>query len=463
MRTFVSVAIAFVALGCSGKAPAPAPVPPAPSAAAGTQVDLEQSFMIPQKEGGGLSHTPAVVFTADGKRMVTATSEREVVIFEVGTRKLLRRIAFPEEVTDAVSIDGSGRYAVWAMKKGGIAVMEIDSEKIVARDEKLAVKWVAVSPDGRRVALSRDKEIEIRDLPGLKLRETLGGHEADVTNLAWSADGKLLGSTATDGRLLVHDGRKKVYEAKKGQPLHAVAFHPKGGFVAYGGNDQKVYQYGFSTEREEVISQNQPYWITCLGYSPDGGMIAVGDESCDIWLYRLKDKHLTFHNKHHVECWLSAVAWAPDNETFLFGCRPNSHAGKPAVYALNTQVEAARSESARRSREALLKAVDGHLAKVKDDGERKSLEAYRKSLADEEKLQGAQSLAFAPSDLSQLSAVLYSLQDFGGPKVELGGPGAAVKLPPELEKMAKEHQETLQKEMKQLSSQYCVNQWKVKK
>lgn len=486
MKTFAALALALslsLTPGCAQRSePEPAPtVQPvqepgpetAPVAAAGGEaqaVDLDASFRIPQSGGQSISHTPSVVFTQDGKRMLTATSDGEIVVFEVGTRRMVKRIKFPGEGSDGVSIDASGRYAVWALKKGGVAVMEIAAEKIVARDGKLTVNWIAVAPDAKTVAVTRGKELEIRDLKTLKRKQSVPGHQARINNVVWSRDGRRLGSVAEDGRVLVYEVEKqrKFYEVKKGAAMHAMAFRPGGTHVAYGGQDNQVYQYGFRTEKEEVISKGQPYWITCLGYSPDGEMIAVGDESCDIWLYRLKDNHLTFHNKHHVECWLSTVAWAPDNETFLFGCRPNSLAGKPSLHVELSRAEAARSAEARRSRRDLLAAVDKQLAAVKGEHQRKALEELRKSLLGEEKVGGAHpgGGVLAGATLGLLVEGVDSTMDLGALKLGDGGkapPASLDQLPKEVREMAQRHGETLQKEMKRVQSDFCVNQWKVKR
>ncbi|MBI3855905.1 MAG: WD40 repeat domain-containing protein [Planctomycetes bacterium] len=462
----IALVLAF-AVGCSPSAvpstqAGPGAAPPAAVVAGDSPVELEASFLIPQKEGQSLSHTPSVVFTADGRRMVTATSDREIVEFDVASRKLLKKIPFPGEVTDAVSIDAGGRLAVWVLKKGGMAVMDIASAKIVARDEHLASKWVALSPDGRRVAVSTGTQVSLHELPSLKLAESLQPHDDEVTNLAWSGNGRLLGSTSKDGTIRVRDveAKRTIHEAKKAGALYALAFHPGGGFVAYGGDEKKIYQFEFGTSKEDVIAEGQPFWITCLGYSPDGSKLTAGDESCDIWLFTLKDKKLAFHSKHHVECWLSSVAWAPDKETFLFGCRPNSLAGRPALWAENQRAEAARSDAVRRCRDELLKGIDKELAATKDPEAKKSLDAYRASLKGEESLQtmnqlgGWEGLTLNGAYFQSDAAVVQtkSVQSAAAP----------AKLPPALQKLAQDHETELQNEMKRLGTSYCVNQYRIK-
>ncbi|MBI3462540.1 MAG: hypothetical protein HY000_05690 [Planctomycetes bacterium] len=480
---------------------------PAPSSPDEGKVRLTSSFLIPQAEDKGLSHTPCVVFTADGKRMLTATSGNEVVVFDTATQKLLRRIRLPEEGTSAVSIDPAGKHAVWVLQKGGIAVVEVTSGRVVKHDKSVTAKWVAVSPDAKRVAISRGNELEIRDVPSMRLVQAVSGHEVEITAMAWSADGKLLGSTAEDGRLLVYDvaAKEPVYEVKKSEPLYAVAFHPTGKFLAYGGHDRQVYEYRMDEKHEEVISQGQPYWITCVGYSPDGDMITAGDESCDIWLYERRSKQLVFHSKHHVECWLASVAWAPDKETFLFGCRPNAHAGQPAVYWGNLLVEAGQSEAAQKMRAELTRTIESQLAQTKDAEEREALLAYQRSLASSgssvtDNWDGAMmgelgglgggiggggfggggfgggELEGALQAQGQMATPAFVSGAFSGESVMGVGEGdvagssklamskqALEKLPPAVQKLAQDYHKTLGKEAERLKSNYCVNQWKVER
>ncbi len=458
------------------------------------EVHLQKSFEVPHKDGKRASHSPSVVFTADGKRMVTATAEGEIVEFDAKTNKILRKIKLPEGVTSAISIDPKARFAA-AVVKEGVVVIDIATGKTIKHDKALKTTWLAISPDAKRIALTHEKQLEIRELKTLKLIKRVPGHEANITNVLWNGDGTLLGSTAEDGRLIIFDteAAKELYQVKKGEALHALAFDPKGRFVIYGGNDRQVYEYEWATEKEQVVSKDQPYWITCLGYSPDGGIIAVGDESCDIWLYDREKRELVFHNKHHVECWLNSVAWAPDNETFLFGCRPNSLAGTPAVYTPLTVAEAAQAEAVCERRDVLVKRIDEQLAKTKDDEQKKLLVTYRDSL-----LELAKPLNFAgaaqvnspvPIDAPNVGPFQFELpEQLQANATPLGdtaqsgeanlaqaqqvadavtanvAPGLSIdKLPPKLQKVAKEYQRTLKEEVTRLHANHCINKWQVKR
>jgi len=201
-----------------------------------------------------------VVFTADGKRMVTATAHKEIIIFDAKTRKLLKRHQLTEKATDAVSVDANGRLAAWVLKGGGIVVVDVETGKILARDDKAGAKWIALNPDGKRLAISRGKILETRLAKDLSVQRRHDARKGQITNLAWSRDGTLLASTASDGTCHVVNSAsgKPVYQAKKGGALYALDFHPAKQMVIFGGHDRKVYQVDLKTEKEQVISGNQP-------------------------------------------------------------------------------------------------------------------------------------------------------------------------------------------------------------
>jgi hypothetical protein len=459
------------------------------------RIDLEKSFEVPHQEENHPSHSPCVVFTADGRRMVTATSEGEIVEFDAKTHRIVRRIPLPEGVTSAISIDPQARRAVAALEKG-LVVVDLEQSAVIKTDNEIAAKCVAISPDASLVALTNANHWEIRELPSLKLLSTIQGYESPWTNVTWSADGTLLAATAENGQLVVHHrlDDRPVYQVRKEGALHAVAFHPAGERVAYGGHDRNVYEYSIPSEEEQVLSSDQPYWITCLGYSPDGEILAVGDESCDIWLYERASRKLLFHNKHHVECWLSGVGWAPDNESFLFGCRPNSHEGKPSVYQPLVVAEAAQAEEVCRQREQLLTHIEQQLQTTSDERQRQALENARAVLvAQNEKtnfagsLKGQQQLQVdgpAPQQLANAppQSLPAALQLAANPpplNVPVPQPAQGAvqqaqpvpeptgilveELPSELQDIARAYQSSLQKEMRRLNENHCINQWRLKR
>jgi hypothetical protein len=434
--------VLFIVTACVLRRGGTPKAPDAPLAAESPPaVDLEEPFRIPYREDLPISHVYEVVFTRDGRRLSAVTSEGETVVFDTGTGKIIRRIRLPEGSTDAASIDEDGRYLAWVPRPGVVAVMDIESGEVVARDELPGASRVAVAPDGRTLAVSCGAEVEILDMPTLQPIRSLSGHDGEITGLDWSPDGKWIFSVATDGRLLGREveGGKTVLEVKKGLPLRAVAFDAKGGSVAYGGDDKQVCRRRLDGGSEEVISKDGSYSITCLGFSPDASKIIVGDRSCHVRLYDLVSGKLLFEERHHVQCRLVKVAWMPEGDSFLFGCRPEGDSGKPALCEGLTRAEARLSYGPQRSWRRLLRAIEAGKERTTDLGVRKFLDEYPIALEREEE-RGEFHAGTAGASLDR----------------------TALRDHPEIRWLADVHRATLRSEIERLESGFAIHQWRVR-
>ena len=484
-------------------------LPAAGQQAGAAKVELAASFSIPDSGGSAPSHAPWVGFTADGARLLAVTSKNDVTVFEAGTRRLLQKVSLPNDTTDGLSLDRTGHSAAWVLKDGTVGVTDLESGKVVARLPKIGARWAALAPDAKTLAVSVGGRVELLDLPRLARRKALDAHEGTVANLAWNPDGTALASVGEDGRLLIHDLKSaRTVTLRKPGALHAVAFHPKGDAVVFGGKDRVIWQYTISTRKEEVVSKEQPYWITCQGYSPDGRRVAVGDESCDVWVYTLQPRELLFHGKHHAECWLNSVAWTPDSANVLFGCRPNGYGPTTTVWAANFQSEAARAPDVCQSRDALSRAVDELLPKVKEDETRRALATIRQALtvagsplpppptAEEsaprpegravsttgvkfrgqepprETVAKAEAKPALPGPLGDLLGLGGARKPDGtgsgptSPDVPKAPPDLAGvsldKLPKEIQSLVADYQGEMGREMTRLRSSFQINQWRIK-
>ncbi len=443
-----------------------------------SRVDLDPSFLIPKGEGGLTSHAPALTFTSDGKRMVAASASRELVAFDAKSRDLLARHRLSGNAVSAASIASSGRVAAWVVDGGGIVVLDAESGEVTARDEKARAKCLALDPSGRRLAVSRGNVLEIRLTDGLVRLHSHSAHGGEITNMAWSRDGASVASTAMDGTLVVTSARSGDTRtvARKRDALYAVDFHPSGRAIAFGGLDRKVYQRSLSGGTEKVVSGEQPYWITCLGYSPDGGSIAVGDESCDVWLYASdKPRQPVFHSKHHNECWLTQVAWSRDGRSFVFGCRPNTHAATPSLFAPLNQVEAARSQPVRQSRQALLAAIDKEMKNPQKPATRDALARFASALKTEETLSGGMAWAGASAGafVQQLTTPLQiatadpavaspSQPEAQATQLSYSLPVDPGLLPGPVQRLIEPHYSNQLAEQEKLKGCFCINQWRLR-
>jgi hypothetical protein len=346
-----------------------------PVAALSTAVDITRSYAVPHAD---LSHVPALAFRRDGVGLLAGTAQGEVVAF-VGSQRSPEVLSRGEPVTD-LRLLPDDRSALVLRADGRLVLRDLVSGTLTSIAQIESARRLSVDAAGARVAVARGAAIEIRALPSLSLQATFAA-TGQVNDVTWTANGALA-SVSEEGVLLVRhpDGRVLARESV-GQPLYAVASSPAGRHLAYGGRAKKVWQLDLRTGRSELLLGNQPYFVTTLGYAPQGDRLALGDESCDVWIVDLPTKVVLVHDKHHAECWLTRVVWSPQGERFLFGCRPNTLASKPAVYAANVTREIRAEPETRRLQDAERKALDKILEQAKsqlgDEGHARLLAMVR--------------------------------------------------------------------------------------
>ena len=158
---------------------------------------------------GHYSPLTGMAFSPDGKTLVSASRDSEIVLWDIPT--LQRRLSITTQHTKAVcsvafSPDGetlaSGSFdrtlRLWDPHTG---------ERKAALQYPDAVTAVAFSPDGRSLAVAWgewiNNQIQLLDTETLQPIETLVGHTEGVTAVAFSPDGRSLVSSSCDGTILL--------------------------------------------------------------------------------------------------------------------------------------------------------------------------------------------------------------------------------------------------------------------
>ncbi len=110
-----------------------------------------------------------------------------------------------ERYNTALAFAGAGRLIASSSAEGA-ALYELASHSITRRFALgHCCGALAVSPDGKLLALGADADVQLWDIDQRELRGVFRGHSGDVDALAFSPDGKLLASGSRDTSVLVWD------------------------------------------------------------------------------------------------------------------------------------------------------------------------------------------------------------------------------------------------------------------
>jgi WD40 repeat protein len=202
--------------------------------------------------GSGL----AVAFTPDGSLLlITRTYSREgstLVAWDRSAGTLCAPFGTQNAIASDLAVSASANLVAVALfgyqlgHRVGLWALDSKLERGILDHKSEALpsfQSIAISPDGRTLAVSGGPRVFVWDLPARRLRGRVEGHRNQVNDVAFAPSGALLATASHDGTVRFWDveslRERAAFNWETGK-VRAVAFSPDGMTAAAVGERRKV-------------------------------------------------------------------------------------------------------------------------------------------------------------------------------------------------------------------------------
>jgi WD40 repeat protein/beta-lactamase regulating signal transducer with metallopeptidase domain len=233
----------------------------------------------------------ALAYSPDGDLLATACDDGSVVLRDVATGQVLRRLAGHRDAACCLAFSPNGRLLATGGYDKTVRLWDVASGTSVAqlRGHTNWVHSVAFSRTGDLLASAgHDKTVRLWSAKTGEELNTLAGHSAAVWSVAFAPDDDLLASGGADGVAVVWDlstGKPRVRLDGHHGTIRALDFGNQGEWLATAGEDGEARIWDLDSGRARAVLSGHTDMVLCLAFSPQGGTLMTGslDTTVKLW------------------------------------------------------------------------------------------------------------------------------------------------------------------------------------
>jgi WD40 repeat protein len=281
-----------------------------------------------------------VTFSADGQYLASASEDKTIKVWSVGTKQDLRFPQLKVQVGGVFAFLGTGTLHVLPP----LYVPPGNPEPLTLKGHANYVTCVAFSPDGKQLAsASADRTAKTWDAATGKELLTLNAHTDWVWSVAYSSDGKRLATASGDKTVKVWDATtgKEIFTFKgHGWDVRSVAFSRDDKFLASASVDYRVDICDATANKTTLALKGHTDWVQSVAFSPDGKRLASAgyDGTVKIW-DAATGKEIRTLKGHQGVVW--SVAFHPDGKHLASASGLYAKPGEVKVWDVLTGKEVA--------------------------------------------------------------------------------------------------------------------------
>ncbi|MFF2205744.1 trypsin-like peptidase domain-containing protein [Streptomyces sp. NPDC058145] len=256
----------------------------------------------------------AVVFSPDGKRLVTAGEDGTARLWDTATGRPLHTLTHTDWV-NATAFSPDGTMVATASRDGTARLWDTDSGRpLRTLTHNGNVRAAVFSPDGTMlVTASRDGTARLWDTDSGRPLHTLT-HNEDVRAAGFSPDGKKLATAGSEGtaRLWDTDSGRSLHTLTHKGPVNVTAFSPDGTTLVTAGEDGTARLWDTDSGRlQRTLTHNEN--VRAAVFSPDGKKVVTAGEDGTARLWDT-DSGRSLHTLTHTGS-VNVTAFSPDGTT----------------------------------------------------------------------------------------------------------------------------------------------------
>jgi WD40 repeat protein/DNA-binding SARP family transcriptional activator/class 3 adenylate cyclase len=229
-----------------------------------------------------------VAFSPDGSMLATVGDDGAAKVWDPKTGEELWSFESPGQQVwgPSFSPDGSLFAASWA-DEGVTRVMDLDTGRMVHEIPVVGADRTSFSPDGDQIAIASwgPNVVVVVDTSSGEQAFTLQGHEAPVTDVAWSPDGTWIATSGQDWTLRIWNpdtGTLRFTELGHRAWVQDLEWSPDATRLITGSDDgsAKVWLIldGGPLELFSLSAQDTRSGVVGVAFSPDGDQVMTSDE-----------------------------------------------------------------------------------------------------------------------------------------------------------------------------------------
>jgi len=220
----------------------------------------------------------AAAFSQDGRRLIAAGDDKLACIWDMPSGKLVQTLTGHTGAVWGAALSKDGRQAVTGGWDQKLLLWDVETGK---------PKWLAA---GHFTAEKAPSTLRLWDLESGKEIRAYKGHQAEITGVAFSADGKKLLSSSFDKTV-------RLWDAQSGQELQCCRGHS--GWVEWavfttdgkrviscaGPDDRTVRLWDAASGRQIYCSESFGTGFLCVAPLPDGRHCLTSGKDGLVWLW----------------------------------------------------------------------------------------------------------------------------------------------------------------------------------